>query len=453
MKKFFFRVLPVLLVALGVAVLVYLVKTKPGPEGGADEDQGRLVEAIQVKKVSHRMTVTAYGTSRAEREWTAIAEVKGRAVYVAPEFEVGEVFTADSLLVRIDPTDYQIAVQRFQAEVKTQRQRLLEIDQNEENLRDILSLRKRELELSQSELDRQKTLFQQGTSTQADLETTETSYVTQKIAYEQIENDLDLIPVKREAQEASLALAQAQLAQASRDLEKTEIHVPFRARCFTKTVEEDQFLAAGQALGSFVSMDTAEVIVPLEPRQIGVLALNHLGLEGDPLKPINGKIVPFWDQVEIPAEVIWEGAGLRRVWDAKVSRLASGLDPRTRSISVTLEVANPYKEVVPGKNPPLLPDMFVETRIHGGTLEGVMPLPRECLHDHQVYVIEEGKLAIRRIEIQGYEGDTAIVLSGIEEGDWVVYSDLVPAVEGMSLRYEPVENPVMTEPSETEAQG
>jgi RND family efflux transporter MFP subunit len=440
-RKTFFFVLPIVLLAIGVGTFVYLVKTKPFPEGEVEADPGRLVRVFEARKTAHRVAVTAYGASRAGREWSAIAQVAGQAVEVHEKFEAGEGLKAGTVIARIDPTDYRIAVQRYRAEVKSKEHGLGEIGQKEKNLREIVKLQERRVALSKSELDRQQTLFEKGTATETDLEAAENGYVQQLLSLQESGNQLALIPIQKDLQEAALDLARAQLEQATTDLGKTEIELPFDARCSSKLVEITQYVPAGQSLGTFVSIDRAEVEAVLEPRQLRMLGFAVMGATQGFETDASGEIVPFWERIEIPAEVCWRLSDRDILWKGRVSRLASGLDAQTRTIQATIDVPDPFEGAVPGVRPPLLPGMFCEATILGATLENVVLVPRDALRAGRVYLAREGHLVVQDVEILATEEDIAVVGSGLENGDRVILTDLFPVVAGMPVREETVDNP------------
>ena len=257
-----------LMLVVGAGVCAYLIWTKPSPTGEQQSPPGPLVRAFRAQKTSHRVAVTAYGNSRAGTKWTAIAEVKGRAVEVDLRFEPGEILPRDFLLVRIDTTDYQLAVDRLQAEAKAKSKQLDELTQNEANLKVILELQDRQLVLAASERDRQRRAFERKAAANRDVDRAENDYVMALTAMQQTRNKLALLPVQRELTQASLDAATAHLEQARRDLKKCEIRLPFAARCATKTVEEGQYVAAGERLGTFLDMQMAEVVAMVEVRKM-----------------------------------------------------------------------------------------------------------------------------------------------------------------------------------------
>ena len=260
--------LALLLLVVGALAVAYMVATKRGPSGQKEERPGRLVRVFRAQKASHRVAVTAFGTSRAKEEWTAIAEVSGRAVEVNSRFEPGEVLPPDMLLVRIDPTDYRLAVNRFEAELRARRAEIRQLDQTEANLKAILKLQQRQMRLAAAEYQRQQSVFTKHAGTRSALELAEESYVADMTAVERTRNELALVPAKRDLATAAADVIQAQLDQAKENLGKCELRLPFSARCVDKTVEVNQYVAAGERLGRFITLEEAEVVAMFEVRKL-----------------------------------------------------------------------------------------------------------------------------------------------------------------------------------------
>lgn len=474
----------VLLLAIGVGAFLYLLATKERAGGESEPVAGRVVRAFQARQATHRMAITAYGTSRAAEVWTAIAEVKGRITDLHPLFEPGEIFNEEEegkLLVGIDPTDYELAEERLAAEVRAKEKQLAEHDQNEENLRAILKLQQRQLELARSEYERQWAAYQRDAVTESVLEQAQDAYVRAQTAVQQTRNSLALIPVERELTRAMLDAARAALAQAKQDLEDTRILVPQPMRCATKSVELHQYVREGEALGTFFALDMAEVVAMIETRKMQSLfpegpdAFKQQG----PFNLVTGpEVKNLLRELRIPVEVRWAVGEMPSVRYGRVARIGSSLDPDTRTVPIIIEVPDPYTDVIPGKKPPLVPGVFCEVTIYGDTLSGVYVIPREALRDNRVYVArrngavldipegaagraeqsdgEEGELLLdaelqfAEVEVVALEEDRAVVRASqdagaaetLMPGDAIVLTDLFPASKGMPLRVRIEQNPV-----------
>jgi multidrug efflux pump subunit AcrA (membrane-fusion protein) len=444
------------LLIIGGAVCAYLIATKPTPSGEVQPDPGRLVRVFKAEKTKHRLAITVYGTTQASEVWTTIAEVNGRAVEVHSRFELGEVLPADMLLVRIDPTDYKLAEKRFEAEAAAKRIQLDELDQNKKNLEDIVDLQKRQLALTKAERDRLSKAFERAAVSRSGLEVAELAYQRSRTALQETLNSLALLPVRRELAQAQLDVATTQLEQARRDLSECEIRLPMAGRCASKSVEVNQYVTTGERLGTFLALQTTEVVAMLETRRMPALfpgGIEELGTLDFTRMDLGESL---WKRIHIPVKVSWGLGDRRSVWWGRVARIASSLDPGTRTVPVIIEVPDPYTNIRPGIRPPLIPEVFCELTIYGTTVDNVMVIPRDALRDGQVYLLRDGKSEQRdgKLDVLGgklhkqqvtvlvKEEDLVVISAGLETDDLVILTDLFPATEGVPLRGKLTENPV-----------
>ena len=421
----------VALLIAGGGVFAYLILTRPRPSGEMDEDTARLVRVFVAKRGSHRVAITAYGTTRSSEDWTAIAEVSGRAVEVNSRFEPGEILPADTLLVRIDPTDYRLAVTRLQAELRAAKEKLNELDQNEINLKKIAALQRRQLALALAQYERQKKLHASVATSLSMLQDAENAYVTSLTVVQQTSNELALLPVKRDLLKASLDVAETNLAQAEQDLSECEIRLPFAARCASKSIELNQPVAAGERLGTFLSLQTAEVVAMIETRKMPMMFPEGIKELGTLNLAEMSHEESLWKRVKVPVEVRWGLGDRRAVWWGRVARIGSSLDPGTRTAAVIIEVPHPYENVRPGIRPPLIPGVFCQITAYGATVNNVAVIPRDAVHDNRVYLLREGALHIQPVTVLVLEEDRAVISKGLETGDQVILTDVIPAGEGM----------------------
>lgn len=378
------------LLLAGGGVSAYLILSRPKPSEEPEEVSARVVRVFAAQKTSHRLAITAYGTSRAAEVWTAIAEVKGRAVEVNPCFEPGEILPAGTVLVRIDRIDYELARDRFQAEAKAKQLQIKELNQSEDDLREVLKLQQRQLELAQAEYERERKLHAKKAVPLSTLEVAENAYVTQQTAVQKTRNALALVSVQRLQLEALLKVATVQLDQVLRDLDRCRIRLPLDARCASKSIEDEQLVTAGERLGTFLTLKAAEVVALVETRKVAALMRG----DSENFQPLDMTAISrqgsLWKRFPIPVEVSWALGEQPVVWWGRLARIGSSLDPGTRTVPLIIEVPNPYEDIWPGGRPPLLPDVFCEVTAYGATVKDVVVIPRDCLHEISRERLQEG---------------------------------------------------------------
>ena len=118
------------------------------------------------------------------------------------------------------------------------------------------------------------------------------------------------------------------------------------------------------------------------------------------------------------------------------------IDQRTRTLGVIVAVDQPYAKAKPGVRPALIKGMFVEVELRGKPRSGDLLVPRAALHGTSdgatmVYVVDDkSRLRRREIVIGLEQTDFVTVTSGLSEGDLLVTTDPVPAIDGMLLKVE-----------------
>ena len=126
--------------------------------------------------------------------------------------------------------------------------------------------------------------------------------------------------------------------------------------------------------------------------------------------------------------------GQKIIWKARFSRMAE-TDPKTGAIGVVVAVDDPYLKTQPGRRPPLQKNMYCEVELFGKPLPQSIIIPRSALHENNVYLVNsENRLEKRQVTTGFYQGNLATILSGIQSGEQLVVSDLIPAIDGMLLK-------------------
>jgi hypothetical protein len=84
--------------------------------------------------------------------------------------------------------------------------------------------------------------------------------------------------------------------------------------------------------------------------------------------------------------------------------------------------------------------MFVEVELRGRPYPDRIVVPRASIRAGRVYVAGvENRLVIRPVAVEFVQGEEAILASGLDAGERLVVSDLIPAIEGMLLAPQPAD--------------
>jgi RND family efflux transporter MFP subunit len=344
--------------------------------------------------------------------------------------QTGAILETGTALFRIDATDYELAIAEAKATIAAKKAQLAELDQRETSTRHSLEIEQSRLRVAEREIQRQRTLHERGTVPQATVDRQEREYLQQRQTVQELENTLALLPAERDRLEAELAREQTRLRRAERDLARTTITAPFDLRVAATDAETGQVVQAGETLmeGDAVEASEVEAEVPIE---------RFRALLDPARRPVIGSVARLRELLPamgLTAEVRLRTGGEPVIWDARIDRISEAIDVETRTLGAVAVVERPYERARPPEQPPLVKGMYVEVRLCGPTRPPAVLVPRAALHGNRVYTVgPKNRLRIREVEVADRHGGFAVIGSGLDAGDQVVLTDLVPAITGMKL--------------------
>ena len=366
--------LPLVVLGLAGVGFVKLVKGRRPPPKLERVHRGPLVRVAVAEARDVAVTVKAYGTVRPRDELDVTPRVAGELVEVSPSLVSGGFVRRGELLLRIDPRDYELAVERARADVAKAEYELA-------------------LARSRAEAARDEWRAVHGDAPMPP------------------EDSLVLQGPQLAAARAGVAAARARLAEAELALERTAIRAPFDGRVLDETVIRGQYVAAGRAVARIYPTDVVEVVLPVSEEDLGWIG------------PLSAR-----PRVRARARV----AGRPAEWWGRVVRTEGVIDPETRMARLVAEFPEPFRR----GRPPLTVGLFVEAEIAGRTLEGVVPIPAHALRENDtVWVVGgDGRLRIRRVRVARAAGSRVLVAEGLEPGDRVVLTRIDAVTDGMVVR-------------------
>lgn len=243
----------------------------------------------------------------------------------------------------------------------------------------------------------------------------------------ELENaDTDRAPALREPRiqraRATLDSARTQLEMAELKFQRTAISLPFDAMIAGDAVNLGQYVGVGQPLAAACGIDAFEVEVLLEGDELAWLDVFPLPA---PVGKTDGNLAP--------AEVLAELAGGTHTWAGRVTRTTGQVDRASGRVPIMVEVPRPL-DGSEGR-PPLLPGTFVNVRIAGKTLHRAVAVPREAIHGfNRVWLVRDGRLTARPLEIVRTDEKYAYVTSGLPDEALIVTGRPDGFVEGMAVR-------------------
>ncbi len=306
-------VLTAAIVAAAVGYYLYLINTAAEPAQRPAFREYPVVEVDTLEPTDFQVNLPSQGVIRPKVQSQLTAEVSGKVVEISPSFLDGAEFAKGDVLVKLDSRDFETQLIRAQA---------------------ALAQMQTALTLAQAQTDKAREDWKRlGKGEPTDLALR--------------------IPQLRQA-EADLVAAEADVAEARLNVERTRITAPYDGRVIAKEVEVGQFVSTGTLLGTIFADDIFEVRLPLRGDQLAFLP----ALEGGE-KPV----------VKLSGE-----HGSHEQWTGWIDRTEAAVDQSTRQLFV---IAN----VDTSEGPPLPSGTFVEAEIKGVHLDGVFVVPRSALRN------------------------------------------------------------------------
>ncbi|MCP3986967.1 MAG: efflux RND transporter periplasmic adaptor subunit [bacterium] len=369
--------IPTLVFCVGLLATTGLIAIEPSDEPREIVERVQTVAVATARAEPVRLHVRAQGTVEPRLETELVVEVAGRVVWIAPELEPGGTFTAGMPLLRIDPRDFESALERARAGV--------------------------ERAVSQHRLAR---------ATEARRRTLRDVGATSPAALEEAESHTGVTA-------ASLREARAALVQAELEMERTEVRAPFDGQVRNRAVAVGMFAVRGTTAAQIYASQELIVRLPIPSVDLGFLDLSAFGTADPPRVTLTGQF-----------------AGRAEQWQGHLVRTEGALDARTRML---VAVARVDQRSSP--NEPQLPvGLFVEADIEGRAIPTAFDLPRAALRgEDELLVIDAASTVhLRKVEVLRATGDRILVGAGLEEGERVATRALASLSEGMQVHPQPV---------------
>ncbi|WP_099823596.1 efflux RND transporter periplasmic adaptor subunit [Oceaniglobus indicus] len=418
-----FRLLPP--IAIGIGVAAWLMSTAEPPARTDVQERSVVARTITAQKAALPTVVRGYGNVRAARSWEAISEVAGTIVWRHPDLDTGNVLVAGTVALKIDATTYELAVAQAEADLAALQADISQLEIDEANTERLLALEQSRLDLSETELTRVRDLVSRGVASQSAVDGQERATLQVRRVVTELQNALGLIPSRRKRLDAQMLRTEALLSRARRDLEKTDIVVPFDLRVGTVHVERHQFVGAGQPLVTADDTGQAEITA-----QVPLSAFRRLlGGDGSDAAVIPAALPARFDQISATVRLVSDPA---QTWEGRVARVESALDPQARAVPAVVTVDNPYAGANPPLRLPLVPNMYVEVMFEAPAATTSITIPESAVHGGDLVYLRDadGRLALREVAVSWRQNGQAIIASGIAPGDEVILDDLMPAIPG-----------------------
>ncbi|MDH3443431.1 MAG: efflux RND transporter periplasmic adaptor subunit [Deltaproteobacteria bacterium] len=375
--------MPILVIAVAAAVAFYLMETAPRAERAEKPRPARVVETISLERADHPTVIPAWGQVRPAREVTLKAQVQGKVIEINPKLAPGGRFGKGEIVLKIDPSDYRLAVRQRESDVAKARAELQVEEGNQviarkesELLGDELSQREQYLVLRQPQLSTVK---------------------------------------------ASLAAAEAALAEARLALERTTVRAPFDSIVISRQADVGTLLTTSADIANLAGTDTYWV-------ELAIPTLDLRWIAG----PAGSEILA--SPVRLYNDSVW-GANIFR--SGRVVRLLGDLTSEGRMARLLVEVGDPLATTSKNNGKPaLLIGAYLRAEIKGRVIKNAIALDRAALRDgNKVWTINDaGTLEVRDVVIAFRSSEKVFITGGVMPGERAVVSNITGAIPGIPLR-------------------
>ena len=383
MKKF---IPPIAIILVAGGATAAMVWQKKEPEKNEVKEPVIVVETVNLQSRDIHFTVVSQGNVSPHTDTTLVSEISGVVMEVVPGFVNGGFFKRGEILLKLDPADYEVAVQQSRANLLGMKARLAQEEAQAEQA-------KKEWDMS-------------GRPRSA----------APSIALR--------TPFLEEAR-ANVLFAEADLKKTERKLKQTVIRAPYDGMVREKLVDVGQYVTTGTQLARAFAVDFAEVRLPLTDQDIAFLDLPKT------TDWSNGGIATG-PEVVLTSIV----GGVEYRWMARLVRTEGVIDQQTRMHYAVARIADPYALTDHANRPPLTMGSFVKAVIQGKSVTDVIAVPLRAIRGMDQVLLKDdaGRLRIRNVKILRTDADYAYIIDDNLENQQAITTAVYNPVDGMQVR-------------------
>ena len=424
-------ILPIIVI-IAVALVIIKIKTKPPIEHQELSFPVKTVEIITARKIPFRARSTAYGNVEPAVLVLAKAEVAGKISYIHPLLKQGGNLAQGTVALRIEPTTFEFTLDQSKAALTASQSALVQLEVEEKTTKGSLDIAKKNLQVGKKELDRLLVVWEKKLISRSVVDAEEQKVLQLRQLVEDLQGKLTGFASRKAATQAQIRQSESQLAQSQDTLGRTEVLVPFDARIGEVLVEKGEFTAIGNVLFEASGIQAVEINAQLPTRQFRPLLMGHADKSLSLQTPEALQSALLQMQLEARVSLVgFEGSTAK--WKGELLRIGESIDPTRDTLGIVVAVNNPYEGVIPGKRPPLLKGMYTAVELYAPAREAIV-LPRKAVHQGRIYIATaDNQLEIREVNVLLKQGRLVILDGGVEEGEKVIITDVIPVINGLPL--------------------
>lgn len=416
------RLVPVLIIAVGIAVFILLRVTRDDPEPVAVQERSWRVETLEIEPASLQPSLTLYGQLESPRRFTVVAPLAGRIAQLP--VRDGEVVEEGTLLVALDDADIEPRLQQARAELSDAEAQLTSERSAYANDQQALKLEQRILANARRSLERTEQLVERQVVSRADLEAASDALERAALTVATRERAIESFASREAALIARVERAQASLEATRRDVERSRFRAPFAGVVSQVQVAVGDQVSSNAELMQFYPVEGMELRATL-PQIYSQAFIQALA-----------------DDEKLVARTL----DLQPPMSMTLQRIA-GL-AEARGVEAIFELDEPAPQLRLGT--------LLAVSVPRPTRDDSVALPYSALYGNDtVYQLVDGRMARLRVERVGEilrdDGSRWVLVRSdqLKPGMQVIVTHLPNAIDG--LRVDPIDAPASTaEPAAAE---
>ncbi len=376
---------------------------RSGGRGGRGGGRGQAVatEVTTVRRVTVQREVDLSGTLLSPDQARVSSEVAGivRDVPV----QLGTEIRAGDLLVRLEPRELQLALDRAEGQLR-QIEAQLGIDRSQDRRPptddQIASVRQAmaNRDDARNTFKRAQQLHDRGLMSQVDYDTADTRLKIAEANYQAAADNVQALKATLQDRRAAFELAQKKVADAS-------IRAPVSGAVAERLVQPGEFIRENTPVATIVQLTPLKLKTAIQEK--------HAGL----IHP--GQAVAFAVEA-FPA----------RTFDGKVAYVSPAVDQATRTFAVEALVENADRVLKPG--------FFAKGVVRTHRDEHVMAVPEDSVSTlagvSTVFAIEGGKARQQQVTLGAHQDGLVEVTSGLKGDETLATTNLSQLATGVTVR-------------------
>lgn len=410
-RGFFQLLLPLLVIAGGVAGYQYLKATKPEAPQRTARPNVYAISTVPVVFGTVQPQLRLFGTTVAGRQVEIRSLVAGQVVATSDNLRDGGKIASGATILSIDPFNFRSDLLENAAQTSEAQARIKEFEASLGVERGNLKFAREQAALAETDLKRARPLLQRGAITERVVDDRRLVLNQRRQTVTQMENNIKVWEARITQQKAAIARLENGRKRAEQRLAETKLVAPFNAYVTDVGAQVGRMLGVNDRVATLIDRDWIEVDFTVTDRQFGRLARGDGGIEGREV------------------EVRWNVGDAPLIYSARIDRVGANVSSQAGGVQLFARIEKPAEGVG------LRPGAFVEVRVPDTEFAEVASLPSTAVFDGDtVFVVKDGKLASRKVSIVSTSGSDVLVRGALEAGDKIMTTRLSLPGDGVRVK-------------------